>query len=663
MSRRQLAENAKVLMIGTGGIGCELLKCLALTGFRNIDIVDMDTIEVSNLNRQFLFRREHVGKSKVEVAQETMKQHFPDINITIHLSNIISEEFTSSWFQQFTVVMNALDNVAARAHVNRMCLAAEVPLIDSGTAGFYGQVEVIIKNMSKCYECEPKSSTKSYPSCTIRNTPTEPIHCVVWAKNLFGQLFGEDDDENNVSPDTADPELSGSSATRALEDVNDETGIIERLSTKKWAKDGGYNPVKLFHKFFNEDILYLLSLEDLWHNRRPPVPLKWEDVIKDHDVAECKDEILMEDQKIWSMAQCVEKFETACKSLKERMYQLAKLDDKAVLTWDKDDDGSVDFVTACANFRARIFNIERKSRYDVKSMAGNIIPAIATSNAIVAGLVVFQAMHILRKTPEKCRTVYLRKLMNHRGVFIATERFMTKPNPNCLICSVSPEVTLYVDLKNMTLEELREEVFIKHFKMVEPEVTIASSGSIIISGCEDELDERFYSNKLCMVHINEDTVLKADDFFQSCSFSVIIKNLCNFNFTREDDQKQYIVQINKSIDEGKKADKLITAEGSFSENISQNNHGDDELNGGGDICDLTEVPSASSANNNAASSANNNKSEDGEDDDIVYVGSAECRMGNVVYSNEQNNDDNSGSRGSKRPLDDGDSLDKRRRIS
>lgn len=49
----------------------------------------MDTIEVSNLNRQFLFRREHVGKSKVEVAQETMKQHFPDINITIHLSNII----------------------------------------------------------------------------------------------------------------------------------------------------------------------------------------------------------------------------------------------------------------------------------------------------------------------------------------------------------------------------------------------------------------------------------------------------------------------------------------------------------------------------------------------------------------------------------------------
>lgn len=61
------------------------------------------------------------------------------------------------------------------------------------------------------------------------------------------------------------------------------------------------------------------------------------------------------------------------------------------------------------------------------------------------------------------------------------------------------KVTLYVDLKNMTLEELREEVFIKHFKMVEPEVTIASSGSIIISGCEDELDERFYSNKLCVM--------------------------------------------------------------------------------------------------------------------------------------------------------------------
>lgn len=83
------------------------------------------------------------------------------------------------------MVVNALDNRAARNHVNRMCLNAEVPLIESGTAGFHGQVELISKGLTQCYECTPKPSQKTYPGCTIRNTPSELIHCVVWAKHLF----------------------------------------------------------------------------------------------------------------------------------------------------------------------------------------------------------------------------------------------------------------------------------------------------------------------------------------------------------------------------------------------------------------------------------------------------------------------------------------------
>ena len=70
-------------------------------------------------------------------------------------------------------------------HVNRMCLAADVPLIESGTAGYDGQVELIKKGKTQCYECEPKPPQKTFPGCTIRNTPSEPIHCIVWAKHLF----------------------------------------------------------------------------------------------------------------------------------------------------------------------------------------------------------------------------------------------------------------------------------------------------------------------------------------------------------------------------------------------------------------------------------------------------------------------------------------------
>ncbi len=79
-----------------------------------------------------------------------------------------------------------------------MCIAADVPLIESGTAGYLGQVSVHKKDETMCYACIPKPSTrKTYPVCTIRSTPSEPIHCIVWAKSyLFPHLFGEEQAED-----------------------------------------------------------------------------------------------------------------------------------------------------------------------------------------------------------------------------------------------------------------------------------------------------------------------------------------------------------------------------------------------------------------------------------------------------------------------------------
>lgn len=96
--------------------------------------------------------------------------------------------------------MNALDNVAARRHVNGMCLAASIPLIESGTAGYLGQVSVHLPQKTKCYDCDPKPSVrKTFPVCTIRSTPSESIHCIVWAKSyLFAHLFGADDDDDQI---------------------------------------------------------------------------------------------------------------------------------------------------------------------------------------------------------------------------------------------------------------------------------------------------------------------------------------------------------------------------------------------------------------------------------------------------------------------------------
>ena len=62
--------------------------------------------------------------------------------------------FSVPWIKSFELVLNALDNVKARNHVNRLCIAADIPLVESGTAGYMGEVSLIKKNISKCYECE-----------------------------------------------------------------------------------------------------------------------------------------------------------------------------------------------------------------------------------------------------------------------------------------------------------------------------------------------------------------------------------------------------------------------------------------------------------------------------------------------------------------------------
>jgi ubiquitin-like 1-activating enzyme E1 B len=75
-------------MVGSGGIGCELLKNLVMSGFKNIEIIDLDTIDLSNLNRQFLFQRQHIGKSKSKVARQSALEFNPNVIIIANNENI-----------------------------------------------------------------------------------------------------------------------------------------------------------------------------------------------------------------------------------------------------------------------------------------------------------------------------------------------------------------------------------------------------------------------------------------------------------------------------------------------------------------------------------------------------------------------------------------------
>ncbi|KAJ1408136.1 hypothetical protein B484DRAFT_337013, partial [Ochromonadaceae sp. CCMP2298] len=120
----QKIQSARLLIVGAGGIGCEILKNVALTGFTYVELIDLDTIDVSNLNRQFLFRTEHVGQPKATVAAQAAMQFNPDMKVIAHYDNVKSAKFNIKYIEGFTLVLNALDNLDARRHVNRLCLAA-----------------------------------------------------------------------------------------------------------------------------------------------------------------------------------------------------------------------------------------------------------------------------------------------------------------------------------------------------------------------------------------------------------------------------------------------------------------------------------------------------------------------------------------------------------
>ena len=172
----QRVASARVLVVGAGGIGCELLKNLAMVGFGDVTIVrirllvlamirlrkltisslclqiDLDTIDLSNLNRQFLFQKQHIRQPKSLVARETALAFNPHINIQAFHDNIKEPKHSLRWIASFDIVMNALDNLDARRWVNKMCVAANVPLVESGTTGFLGQVQPI----------QPVSTPSSY---------------------------------------------------------------------------------------------------------------------------------------------------------------------------------------------------------------------------------------------------------------------------------------------------------------------------------------------------------------------------------------------------------------------------------------------------------------------------------------------------------------------
>lgn len=186
----------KYFVVGAGAIGCELLKNFAMMGVGAVDgqvfITDMDLIEKSNLNRQFLFRPQDVQRAKSSTAAAAVRIMNPQMRVTAHENRVGVETervYDDTFFEQLDGVANALDNVDARNYMDRRCVYYAKPLLESGTLGTKGNTQVVVPFLTESYSSSQDPPEKSIPICTLKNFPNAIEHTLQWARDMFEGVF------------------------------------------------------------------------------------------------------------------------------------------------------------------------------------------------------------------------------------------------------------------------------------------------------------------------------------------------------------------------------------------------------------------------------------------------------------------------------------------
>ncbi|CAG9316463.1 unnamed protein product [Blepharisma stoltei] len=483
-------KSVNLFMVGSGALGCELLKLFALSGIccgsGELTVTDDDNIEVSNLTRQFLFNMTNVGQSKSECATRIAKIMNPEINVTALKNRVCPETenlFNDRFWGKLNAVFGAVDNVHARVYVDSKCVWYKKPLFESGTEGTKANSQVIIPFLTQTYSDIPQMSEEKIPECTLKSFPYAISHCIEWSREKLSDYFTSGPGELNKYLENPEAYMQKLRSMRnAAMQVTQLKQLKEYLELSKISSFDDCIAVarQKLNELFNEEIRSLLHQfppdakwsegGDFWSGtRRLPEPCIFDTEKEDHigfieayanlvafnlNIPQNRDRNYIKEvvskvqvrefvpRKVYIQLENSEDQqpqptgETDIKLREELLswtegFSLENAKPMTPIAFEKDDDTNfhIDFIHTASNLRANNYKISTIERHKTKVIAGKIIPALATTTAVIAGIGVAEFIkYTLELELEKMRDSF----MNLASPFI----LFPEPRPAIVIKSV-----------------------------------------------------------------------------------------------------------------------------------------------------------------------------------------------------------------------------------